>query len=283
LSELESTRVGAQMVLEGVQVARSRSDLVRITPVDAAVRKSARRSAARWRSRVLAATGSTELHRWRREGLALWRTAFDGAYRASDDSGAVGRSAGETGPDGLPGAPEAGRAGSGPVEAAGPAASAGGGVVPARFGPSLWAPPVPAVVGRLLAALEDALVRDAVMLGFTGDADRAADLLVAGDAAGVGDALRVIIDPVHGRRPDERRTAAARAVLEHLVAHVGREGHAPALTLLAVLAWWEGHGARAGVLTDLALDADPDHRLAVLLDQALRTGMPPGWARAASA
>jgi hypothetical protein len=282
LTELESTRVGAQMVLEGVQVARSRSDLVHIAPVDAAVRKSARRSAARWRSRGLAATGSAELHRWRREGLVLWRTAFDEAYRASDDSGAVVRSAGETGPDGLPGTPEAGRAGSGQAEPARPAASEDG-VVPVRFGPSLWAPPGPAVVGRLLTALEDAFVRDAVMLGFTGDADLAADLLVAGDTAGVGDALRVIIDPVHGRRPDQRRTAAARAVLEHLVAHVGREGHAPALTLLAVLAWWEGDGARAGVLTDLALGADPDHRLALLLDQALRTGMPPGWVRAASA
>jgi hypothetical protein len=231
------------MVLEGVQVARSRSDLVRIAPVDATVRKSARRSAARWRARGLAATGSAELHRWRREGLALWRAAFESAARAADDDGAV----------------------------------------PARFGPSIWVPPVPASVGRLLAALEDALVRDAVMLGFAPGADQVADLLVAGDAAGVGDALRVIIDPVHGRQPDQRRTAAARAVLEHLVAHVGREGHAPALTLLAVLAWWEGDGARAGVLTDLALAADPDHRLAVLLDQALRSGMPPGWVRAANA
>jgi len=109
-----------------------------------------------------------------------------------------------------------------------------------------------------------------------------ADLVVAGDGgADVGRALRTIIDPVEGRRPDPVVTHPARRVLEQLVAHGPRgDGHVPALTLLAVLAWWDGDGARAGVHLDRALAADPAYRLAVLVDDALRLGMPPGWARA---
>ena len=66
------------------------------------------------------------------------------------------------------------------------------------------------------------------------------------------------------------------AVLEALVAH-GRAGaQAPALTLLALLAWWRGDGARARVLLDRALEDDPDYRLARLLDDALARRHPAG-------
>lgn len=258
LEDLQATRIGAQMVLEGLLVAPTRDDLVRLPLTTPAQRKAARRAAERWRARGAAALPGAAAHRWRREGLALWREAVGTAL----------------GPDrGCP--DDAHRDGARPDDAASALAVLRDG--PVVFGRSML--PEATVTGRLLAALEDVLVRDAVLVSFVGN-DRVADRLVAGETgAAIGQALAAITDPVRGRRPDPGRAAAARAVLEHAVAHTTRGRHAPALTLLAVLAWWEGDGARAGLLVDRALAADPGHRLAVLVDQALRAGMPPGWAR----
>ena len=50
---------------------------------------------------------------------------------------------------------------------------------------------------------------------------------------------------------------------------------APPAVLLAVIAWREGFSALAFVASDRAMDADPNDRLAQLLDRALRNGMPP--------
>ncbi|WP_250445441.1 DUF4192 family protein, partial [Actinotalea sp. C106] len=140
----------------------------------------------------------------------------------------------------------------------------------------------PTVLGRLQAALDDVLVRDGVLLGLVPGADRVADRVVAGGGGDeVGQVLRAIIDPEVGSAPEQERTTAARAVLEAVVAHAPRRSQAPASTLLAVVAWWNGDGARASVLCERALEADEDHRLALLVHEALVQGMPPGWLRAA--
>lgn len=254
LEDLQATRVSAQMVLEGLLVAPTRDDLVRLPMTTPAQRKAARRAAERWRARGATAAPGAAAHRWRREGLALWREA-------------VGTVLG----------PDRGRPDDARPDGAGTALAVLRDA-PVVFGERSTLPEA-TVTGRLLAALEDVLVRDAVLVSFVGD-ERVADRLVAGETGpAIGQALAAITDPVRGRRPDPGRAAAARAVLEHAVAHTTRGRHAPALTLLAVLAWWEGDGARAGLLVDRALAADPGHRLAVLVDQALRAGMPPGWAR----
>lgn len=252
LADLQATRTGAQMVLDGLVVAPTRDDLVRLPVTTPAQRKAARRAGDRWRARGAAASPGAPAHRWRRDGLALWREAFDLALGA---------------------APVAGGAAPGP-----PCDGAG---APPASGPWPSAVPESTSFGRLLAALDDVLVRDAVLVSFVEGNDRVADRLVAGETGpAIGQALAAITDPVHGRSPDPGRAAAARSLLEHAAAHAARGAHAPALTLLAVLAWWEGDGARAGVLVDRALAADPAYRLALLVDQALRTGMPPGWVRA---
>ncbi len=143
-----------------------------------------------------------------------------------------------------------------------------------------WVPTGSAVAGRLQAALADVLVRDAVLLSFVEGTERVGDRVVAGDGGDdVGRVLRAIVDPVHGLPPDEHRAAAVRAVLGQVVAHTVRRGQAPALTLLAVLAWWQGDGALAGVLVDRALGSEPEHRLAALVQETLAAGMPPGWVR----
>ncbi|MBI9114236.1 DUF4192 domain-containing protein [Sanguibacter suaedae] len=144
------------------------------------------------------------------------------------------------------------------------------------------APLPPVVLGRLQAALEDVRVRDAVLVSLVPGRDALASLVVR-DVAGqdtssaVGDAVAAVVDPVAGLRPGER-ARTDRAILEQVASHASRRRRAPALTLLALLAWWHGDGARAASLLALVDQADPSYRLASLLRRAVDAGMPPGWA-----
>lgn len=121
-------------------------------------------------------------------------------------------------------------------------------------------------------------------------ADRGSDA-VHGDPVGehacpeaeLSDAVRrglgVLVDPEHAREPQEDLVGAARVVLEAVVAHGRQERQAPALTLLALMAWWAGDAVRACALVERALVHDPGHRLAEILDRTLGAGLPPGWMR----
>lgn len=220
LSDLEATRVGAEMVLLGAPVEASREDLARVASVGSAERRSARRAADRWSARARRATDPDALRRWRLDGLSGWRELV-----------------------------------------------AGGAASPPAF-------------GRCAAALDDVLVRDAVLLDLVPGHERLADRVVAGwNGPEVGDALRAMVDPAAGVAPPHERAERAAAVLREVAGHRPRAA-VPALTLLGMLAWWGGDGARAGVYVELALDADPAYRLAGLLEQTLAAGMPPGWLRA---
>ncbi len=222
LAELEGTEVGAEMVLLGAPVEASREDLGRMPVVGPDARRSARRAAARWADRGLRASEPADQHRWRRDGLALWRELVD----------------------------------------------AGGGSSTA--------------LGRCQAALEDVLVRDAVLLDLVPGHERLADRVVAGwSGPEIGAALRAVVDPGSGVAPPERAERAAH-VLRLVVGHRPRAA-VPSLALLGLLAWWVGDGARAAVLVERALADDPGYRLAGLLDDALAAGMPPGWLRAPGA
>ncbi len=46
-------------------------------------------------------------------------------------------------------------------------------------------------------------------------------------------------------------------------------------TVLAIVRWLQGDGLRAGIACERALTADPDYSLALLLETALRAGLPP--------
>lgn len=63
--------------------------------------------------------------------------------------------------------------------------------------------------------------------------------------------------------------------LQHLVRAVPDEHAAAPLTVLANLAWWLGDGALARTCLERALDASPDYRLALLLEQMLDLGIRP--------
>ncbi|MDO8120395.1 DUF4192 domain-containing protein [Isoptericola sp. b490] len=153
-----------------------------------------------------------------------------------------------------------------------------------REGLEVWrglvegADPVPPTLGRCQAALDDLLVRDAVLLDLIPGRAGLADRVVAGwDGSEISAALRELVDPNEGVAPPDR-VAAAATVLAAVAGHRPRAA-VPAVTLLAMTAWWQGDGARAGVLVERALASDPGYRLAVLLEQTLAAGMPPGWLR----
>jgi hypothetical protein len=234
LIDLDSTQVGAELVLAGSAVAASRADIARIRPAGSERRRTVARARRRWEKHREEALlgGPADIASWRLSSVAAWREV-------------VARSAAEDGP---------------------------GTRVP-------W--------GRVEAGLDDRLVRDAILVTLvpgTGDlAERSVS--VAPPPADVdralGAAMAQIIDPACAVPPPQPDTSVHEAALEGVVAH-GRAGEqAPALTLLALLSWWRGDGARARVLLDGALDAAPDYRLTRLLDEALGAAVPPGWVRRA--
>lgn len=147
--------------------------------------------------------------------------------------------------------------------------------------------PPPALLGRIEASLADVRVRDAVLLALVAGTGDLPERSLTGEpdqpgkevAHGTSDALGAIIDAQRGVPPDDVLVAAGAEVLQQVVAHARAKHRAPALTLLALLAWWQADGTRAGVLLDRALEADPAHRLAQLLNDALAGGLAPGWVR----
>ena len=143
----------------------------------------------------------------------------------------------------------------------------------------------PAPWGRLEAGLEDRRVRDAVLASFVPGVGDLAERSVRGlrPSPGIDEAMAQVSARIMGSEAGipapEGVVRLYEETLEALVAHGRRRAQAPALSLLALLAWWRGDGARAQILLDRALQDDPEYRLAVLLDSALAAGLGPGWAR----
>ncbi|MFE6235147.1 DUF4192 domain-containing protein [Cellulosimicrobium sp. NPDC057862] len=248
LRELESSEVGAHMVLAGAALADSREEALRIPRAGADERRRAARAARRVRDR---ARGGGPTDAWtdpdaavarRVTNLAEWRAVVARVSQHERDR-------------------------------------AGGRAPDARTAAGL---PPATVLGRLAAGLEAVPVRDAVLVSLVpGTGDLADRTVRGGDVdAGTARAIASIVDPAAGLAPDPAVTGPARTVLEAVVAHAPRGSTAPALTLLALVAWWHGDGGRAGRRLDEALAEDPTYRLALLLSSALDAGVPPGWIRA---
>jgi len=137
-------------------------------------------------------------------------------------------------------------------------------------------------LGRVDAALRDSLLRDAVVLGFVTSVGEASEA-VAGPAESastrIAAAFGSIFDADGGLSPHQDHLQSWNQALREVVAHAPDAGHAPALTLLAFLAWWSGDGAAANCWLERALEVDHDYRFAELLSETLAAGLPPGWAR----
>ncbi|MCL2424474.1 MAG: DUF4192 domain-containing protein [Micrococcales bacterium] len=141
-------------------------------------------------------------------------------------------------------------------------------------------------LGRVEAGLRDQRVRDAVLAAILpGTGDLPLRLVVGATTApeadqGLKKALEQVFRITAPVEPPGPPDAHVR-VLEDVVAHGRRDQQAPALTLLALRAWWAGEGARANQLLTRALHDDPEHVMAQLLAQVSAAGMVPGWVAAA--
>lgn len=146
--------------------------------------------------------------------------------------------------------------------------------------------PTAAALGRLEAGLSDPRVRDAVLVALVPGSGDLPERCVRGerpseeDDAGLARSLALIVDPLVGVPAPPAATRVHEAVLEAVVAHGERRRQAAALTLLGLLAWWRGDGARGRILIERALRDDGGYRLAALLAEAVSCGVPPGWVRA---
>ncbi|MFH5823027.1 DUF4192 domain-containing protein [Georgenia sp. AZ-5] len=131
--------------------------------------------------------------------------------------------------------------------------------------------PGPAVLGGLLDSLADRVVRDAVLARTLDGGSRPVRHYL--DARQVARAFDAAGPPVPGA------VEPAMALAGAVAAHAPDGGAAPALGMLAFLAWWSADGARADVLARQALDEEPGYALAELVVTALLQGMPPPWYR----
>lgn len=143
------------------------------------------------------------------------------------------------------------------------------------------------------AGLYDTAFRDAVVVSLVpGAADVANELFNSHDLLpdeavsadvdeAVGRTLAIMLDAEKGQAPPRTRAQRATSYLERCAALAHEQPRVACLTILGLLAWWAGDGARAGVRVDQALSLDPNYRLAQLLEQVIHNGLAPGWARRA--
>lgn len=102
------------------------------------------------------------------------------------------------------------------------------------------------------------------------------DQLMA-DIPGIDEPMdRILLAQTHGK-PQWSRVEWAEQLLVHAYTHSATTHSAPTLTAIAFINWWEGRGSKAHQFLELALQADPDYRLARLSDQMIGAGMIAGW------
>ncbi len=129
--------------------------------------------------------------------------------------------------------------------------------------------------GRALAGLLDDDVRDVVAVRWT-------RWLLSLAAPGTADEVtRPVAELVDDSTPPDLDDLELAGAVEQLLVDLAVRADGPAavapLTLLSMQCWACGDGACAGVAADRALAIDPAHRMAVMVDQLLRAGLPPRW------
>ena len=245
--DLESGAVGAAFVLSGSSVARTAEEAFDIPRAPRAARDLAGRAARRSERAGQAARSDAGTRReWEHDGLSVWRDAVRHAATERELATAEEDTAGEV-------------------------------TVPGRV------PLPPASLGRLAASLAATIVRDAVLMDIVAQACPA-------DGGGrapwepgpdldqqAAEACGRLLDPSFAVFPGKVATSVVRAVLEATVAHAPRRLQPAPLTLLALVAWWRGEGGLAGARVRAALEIDDGYRLAVLVQDILAAGIPPGW------
>lgn len=272
VADFQGTQVSAHMVLSGLIYRKNRADLAVVDRAAKAEREKAGASFRRHEQRLRNAQHRDGLMRWELETLNRWIDILDDVgVPAHTAAGCVGNDC---------------RVGDWDTFTATDRVSA-------------------AQLGKIASGLGNRRVRDAILLSLTPNGIATArsflsstlDLCACGPAgtpvcqqcpAPVGDArgesmvneaLAAIISPQRGVPPIACQTQLVQAVLRSLVAHVRTDLTAPGLTLLCLLAWWQGNGASARRHNEEALKVDETYRLANLLASVLDAGLSPGWVR----
>ncbi|GAB3558510.1 DUF4192 domain-containing protein [Spelaeicoccus albus] len=217
-TEIESSTVGAELVLAGSSPADSVDSLTALPVIDAASRDGVRRALGLAADRHATDVDNGRLLTWRRRQLDTWRRAF--------------------------------RAKAAPVG--------------------------PERTGRLIVALSDARLRDAVMVDVLG-LTKASGMLLGPQEPADDDAGLRRVAGLGDREPDPDRLATASRLLRHLAAASDGAWQAAPLTLLAWIEWCRGQSSTAGRYLDRALSADPEHRLARLMTGFVDNGLLPTW------
>ncbi|WP_022888437.1 DUF4192 family protein [Agromyces italicus] len=129
------------------------------------------------------------------------------------------------------------------------------------------------------AAHDDAMesLERAELAGMTVD-ELVSGELAAGSGEAVSELLARLIMGQTGLRPERPRVERAIEVLRGLIAVAPESHRVGPLCIMAWLLWGLGRGSAAGVLLDAALELDPAHTMAGLLDRYLGSGALPEWA-----
>lgn len=134
-----------------------------------------------------------------------------------------------------------------------------------------------------------ALIGEAAHDDAVATAERAADLdetietlVVRESATGtIGEVSEMLARLMVGQsqlRPDACRVERALALLRRLIANAPSAHRVGPLCIAAWLAWSLGRGSAAGAYLDRALEIDPDHSMAGLLNALVGSGTLPEWA-----
>ncbi|WP_127127537.1 DUF4192 domain-containing protein [Georgenia sp. SYP-B2076] len=130
-------------------------------------------------------------------------------------------------------------------------------------------PAPPSDLGRLLVFMADRFLRDAIIAAVLAGVGRSPASYLSDAAIGAAHDA--------GRPPRHDVFEPAMALATAVAAHAADGDAAPALGLLAFLAWWAGESARADVVARQALDEEPGHHLAELVVVAVEGSLPPPW------
>lgn len=122
----------------------------------------------------------------------------------------------------------------------------------------------PAHLGKLMGALTDVVVRDAILITLIPGADQAvSDICQGVNSPAVEEAFGRGMRPTVP--PDLARTKAAVDLLKAVFDLARPTRRAPAATMMGVISWWTNERGAALDWCDVALTADPAYRLAHLL------------------
>lgn len=120
------------------------------------------------------------------------------------------------------------------------------------------------LIGKRTAAIADVRVRDALLLSMITDSeDAVGEALTGQDGPATVRALPQGLTP--SRPLDPARVALVKDALAPIVREGAEKDNAPAYTILAILAYWEGDKILGGMHLRTALYIDPEYRLARLV------------------